>query len=60
MNKLKNKKGFFPLWLGMQEAICGVKPKVNYDANQGTDDDQLTDFGLYIFVSRNRIIDRLF
>jgi hypothetical protein len=48
MNKLKNKKGFFPLWLGMQEAICGVKPKTNLDSDQQTDDDQLPDLGLFV------------
>jgi hypothetical protein len=50
MNKLKNKKGFFPLWLGMQEAICGIKPKTNLNPDQQTnDDDQLPDLGLFIF-----------
>jgi len=48
MNKLKNKKGFFPLWLGMQEAICGVKPKTNHNSDQKIDDDQLPDLGLFI------------
>ena len=55
MNKLRNKKGFFPLWLGMQEAICGVKPKTNLDPDQqsqkggdGDDDDQLPDLGSLI------------
>jgi hypothetical protein len=49
MNKLKNKKGFFPLWLGMQEAICGVKPKTSVNPNQQTDnDDQLPDLGLFV------------
>lgn len=50
MNKLKNKKGFFPLWLGMQEAICGVKPKINLNTDEQTtdgDDDQLPDLGLF-------------
>jgi hypothetical protein len=51
MNKLKNKKGFFPLWLGMQEAICGVKPKTNLDSDQQTDDGQLPDLGLLIYFS---------
>lgn len=51
MNKLKNKKGFFPLWLGMQEAICGIKPKVNL--NQQTDDDQLPDLGLISYLTIN-------
>jgi hypothetical protein len=50
MNKLKNKKGFFPLWLGMQEAICGVKPKINLDSDQQTTDDQLPDLGLFLFL----------
>ncbi len=48
MNKLKNKKGFFPLWLGMQEAICGVKPKTNLNPDQETGDDQLPDLGLFV------------
>jgi hypothetical protein len=48
MNKLKNKKGFFPLWLGMQEAICGVKPKTNLNPDQETDGDQLPDLGLLV------------
>ncbi len=47
MNKLKNKKGFFPLWLGMQEAICGVKPKTNHNSDQQTDSDQLPDLGSF-------------
>ena len=48
MNKLKNKKGFFPLWLGMQEAICGVKPKTNLDSDTDTmDDGQLPDLGWF-------------
>jgi len=50
MNKLKNKKGFFPLWLGMQEAICGVKPKTNLNSDQQTDDDQLPDLGLFVGI----------
>lgn len=50
MNKLKNKKGFFPLWLGMQEAICGVKPKVNLDSSRNIPDDQLPDLGLFIII----------
>ena len=49
MNKLKNKKGFFPLWLGMQEAICGVKPKTSIHSDQQTDDDQLPDLGWFIY-----------
>jgi hypothetical protein len=50
MNKLKKKKGFFPLWLGMQEAICGYKPKssIHSDEQSGDDDDQLPDLGLFI------------
>ena len=56
MNKLKNKKGFFPLWLGMQEAICGIKPKASLhpgkktddNAKDDDDDDQLPDLGLFI------------
>jgi hypothetical protein len=49
MNKLKNKKGFFPLWLGMQEAICGVKPKTNINSDRHLDnDDELPDLGLFI------------
>lgn len=51
MNKLKNKKGFFPLWLGMQEAICGVKPKTTLNSDENTDDDQLPDLGIYLFIS---------
>jgi hypothetical protein len=57
MNKLKNKKGFFPLWLGMQEAICGVKPKTNLNSDQQTDDDQLPDLGL--FICRNFLLSFL-
>ena len=48
MSKLREKKGFFPLWLGMQEAICGVKPKTNLNSQQQqTNDDQLPDLGLF-------------
>jgi hypothetical protein len=47
MNKLKNKKGFFPLWLGMQEAICGVKPKTNINSDGQTDNDHLPDLGSF-------------
>jgi hypothetical protein len=46
MDKLKRKKGFFPLWLGMQEAICGIKPKIDMNSAQETyEDDQLPDLG---------------
>ncbi len=50
MNKLKNKKGFFPLWLGMQEAFCGVKPKINLDSEKKTDDndEELPDLALLL------------
>lgn len=55
MNKLKNKKGFFPLWLGMQEAICGVKPKFNLDSEQeGGDGDQMPDLGSSILLHSPR------
>ncbi|CAF1349808.1 unnamed protein product [Adineta steineri] len=63
MNKLKNKKGFFPLWLGMQEAICGVKPKVNVNSDgQTTDeDDQLPDLAeLGISDNQQRQLGLLF
>ena len=46
MDKLKKKKGFFPLWLGMQEAICGIKPKIDMNSAQQTyDNDQFPDLG---------------
>lgn len=45
MNKLKTKKGFFPLWLGMQEAICGVKPNISFNSDHEMNDDQLPDLG---------------
>ncbi|CAF3803987.1 unnamed protein product [Rotaria sordida] len=61
MNKLKNKKGFFPLWLGMQEAICGVKPKINFDSDQSLDDDQLPDLAeLGISDNQQRQLGLLF
>ncbi|UJR38397.1 hypothetical protein I4U23_031066 [Adineta vaga] len=61
MNKLKNKKGFFPLWLGMQEAICGVKPKINPNSQQETDSDQFTDFAeLGISDNQQRQLGLLF
>ena len=45
MNKLKKKKGFFPLWLAMQEAICGIKPKVDLHLNSEQEEEQLPDLG---------------
>ena len=47
MNKLKNKKGFFPLWLSMQEAICGIKPKVDLHPDSDQDAEQLPDLGQF-------------
>lgn len=50
MNKLRKKKGFFPLWLGMQEAICGVKPKTDLDPDQQSQNgDDLPDLGIFLF-----------
>ncbi|CAF4380114.1 unnamed protein product [Rotaria sp. Silwood2] len=61
MNKLKNKKGFFPLWLGMQEAICGVKPKTNFDSDQPIGDDHLPDLAeLGISDNQQRQLGLLF
>lgn len=46
MDKLKRKKGFFPLWLGMQEAICGIKPKIDLNsAAESYEDDRMPDLG---------------
>ncbi|CAF4637163.1 unnamed protein product [Rotaria sp. Silwood1] len=61
MNKLKNKKGFFPLWLGMQEAICGFKPKNNFHSDQTMDDDHLPDLAeLGISDNQQRQLGLLF
>ena len=46
MGKLKNKKGFFPLWLGMQEAICGIKAKTNLHSAEQSADDAMPDLGV--------------
>ena len=52
MDKLKRKKGFFPLWLGMQEAICGIKPKIDLNsAQQSSANDPFPDLGQSIDFS---------
>ncbi|CAF3675437.1 unnamed protein product [Rotaria socialis] len=61
MNKLKTKKGFFPLWLGMQEAICGIRPKTNLNSDQQLNGDQLPDLAeLGISDNQQRQLGLLF